>query len=53
MVGKWSMYVLKSLRIGDGETNVRGVTEKVHRLQRRSKDKGGMGKEAQEREPRE
>ena len=41
MVGKWSMYVLKGLRIGHGETNMRGVTEKVHQY-----NEGARTKEA-------
>ena len=40
MVGKWSMYVLKSLRIGDGETNVGGVTERVHKYNGGARTKG-------------
>ena len=32
MVGEWSMYVLRGFRIGHGETNMRGVTEKVHKF---------------------
>ena len=32
MVGKWSMYVLKSMGVGIGETTVRGVTEKIHKF---------------------
>lgn len=38
MVGKWAIFVIRSLNLGIAEDSTRRVTEKVHRLRRTAKD---------------